>query len=129
MRIQCRALEAHVKAHGATDAALRLMLHASGTFEPVVPVVIRIDEGHAELLRKADVLVLAQLVLLAWMDVGVVEENRVVDAGGQHGLHDLARTWRAAGMQQHLVVTAGQGKRLAFDGGVHSWAPWGRAMT
>lgn len=48
--------------------------------------------------------------------VGDINEDRVVDAGGQHGLHDIPRTWRVAGIQQHLVVTAGQGKRLAFDG-------------
>ena len=47
----------------------------------------------------------------------------------QHGLHDLARAGRAAGMQQHLVVTAGQRKRLAFDGGVHQLAPRAMAMA
>ena len=53
--------------------------------------------------------------------VGVVKEDRGVDAGSQHYLHDLARTWRAGGMQQHLVVTAGQRKRRAFDGVLILW--------
>mmetsp|Transcript_12864 Transcript_12864/g.30211 ORF Transcript_12864/g.30211 Transcript_12864/m.30211 type:complete len:220 (-) Transcript_12864:931-1590(-) len=123
MRIQRRALEAHVEAHGAAHAALGLVLHPPGPLEPVVPIVVGIDEGHAELLGEADVLVLAQLVFLERMDVGVVEEDGVVDARGQHGLHDLARARRAAGMQQHLVMAAGQRKRFAFDGGVHLLAP------
>ena len=53
MRIQRRALEAHVEAHRAARATLRLVFHALRAGEPVVPVVVGIDEGHAELLREA----------------------------------------------------------------------------
>ena len=46
------ALEAHVEAHGAADAAFRLPFHALGPREPVVLVVIRIDERHGMLFGK-----------------------------------------------------------------------------
>src|SRR5690606_16504557 len=53
------------------------------------------------LVRELDVLALADLVLGARVDVRVVEEDRVIDARFEHRFHDLARTGRAAGMQQH----------------------------
>src|SRR5690606_17251885 len=68
MGVERRALEAHVEAHGAADAALGLPLHAPGAREPVVLVVVGIDEGDAVLLGEADVLVLAQEILPLRMD-------------------------------------------------------------
>ncbi len=69
VRVERRALEAHVEAHGAADAALGLVLHALGAREPVVAVVVGIYERDIELLREADVLVLAKFVFLfsGWM--------------------------------------------------------------
>src|SRR5580658_3800024 len=102
MGIERGALETHVKAHRAADSALWLILHALGARKPVVGVVVRIHEGDAALLRKSDVLVLAQLVFLLWMDIRIVEEDRKIDAALEHRFHDLARTGGAAGVQQHL---------------------------
>lgn len=62
------------------------------------------------LLGEADVLLLAQLLLACRVDVGVVEEDRVVDPGSGDGFHDLAGAGRTARMQQQLVVAAGQGE-------------------
>src|SRR5687767_1793503 len=81
--VERSALEAHVEAHGAAPALLRLVFHPLRAREPVVGVVVRIHERHAELLREADVLALAQLVFLLRVHVRVVEEDRVVDARGE----------------------------------------------
>ncbi len=72
--IQRGTFKAHVEAHRATHAALRFVLHPARPLEPVVPIVVGIDEGHAELFGKTHVFVLAQLVFLARMNVGVVEK-------------------------------------------------------
>lgn len=69
--MQRGAFEAHVEAHRAADAAFWLVLHALGTGEPVVGVVVGIDDGHAMFLGKTDVLLLAQCVFLQRMDVGL----------------------------------------------------------
>src|SRR3569623_1196840 len=108
MRIERGALKAHVKAHGAACAALRLPLHALGSRKPVVLVVVSIDETNAMLLGKAHVLILAQKIFALRMDVRVVEEDGVVDAGGEHRLHHLARARRAARMQQNLLLPIGR---------------------
>ena len=113
VRVQRRALETHVEAHGAAHAALGFVLHTLGPGEPVVLVVVRIDEGYAELLRETDVLVLAQNVFLQGMDIGVIEEDCKVNAGGQHRFHHLPTTGGAAGMQQHLVLTTWQRQERA----------------
>lgn len=75
MGVVRRAFEAHVKAHRAADAALGLVLHPLGPCEPVVAIIVRIDDGNAKLLGEADVLILAQFVFLKRMDVGVVEKK------------------------------------------------------
>ncbi len=61
-------------------------------------------KGTPVLLGEADVLLLAQFVFPLRMDVGVVEEDGVVDAGGLYGFHDFAGAGRAAGMQQQPVA-------------------------
>src|SRR5690606_15990655 len=99
--VERRALEAHVEAHGAAPAALGLVLHAAGAGEPLVLVVVGIDELDAVLLGERDVLALSDLVLRARMDVRVVEEDRVLDARFEHRFHDLAGARGAAGVQQH----------------------------
>src|SRR5690606_30597223 len=59
VRIQGRALEPHVEADSTTQAAFRLVLQALHPLEPVVAIIIRIDELDTVRLRIADVLVLA----------------------------------------------------------------------
>ena len=96
VRVQRRSFETHVEAHGAAHAALGFVLHTPGPGEPVVLVVVGIDEGNAELFRETDVLVLAQNVLFQGVDVGIIEEDCKVDAGGQHRFHHLSATGSAA---------------------------------
>src|SRR5690606_12028429 len=115
--VQRRALEAHVEAHRAAHAPLRLVLHAARPREPFFLVVVRVDELDAVLFRERDVLALADLVLRARMDVGVVEEDRVLDARFEHRFHDLAGTGRAAGMQQHPGAGGRRFERLALGKG------------
>ena len=104
MGVQRRSLKAHVKAHRATDAALRLVLHAFRTREPVVGVVVGIHERDTVLAGKADIFLLAQQIFLQRMDIGIVEKDRVVDPRFEERLHQLTRTWRAARVHQQLVA-------------------------
>src|SRR5687767_12007156 len=113
MGVERSALEAHVEAHGAALALLRLVLHPLRAREPVVGVVVRVHERHPELLREADVLALPQLVFLLRVDVRVVEEDRVLDARRQHRLHHFARARRAAGVQENLPMATRKGQRCA----------------
>jgi hypothetical protein len=115
VRVKRGALEAHVEAHRAADAALRLPLHSSRPREPVFLVVIGIHEGYAVLLRETDIFLLTQFILAQGMDVRVVEVDREVDAGGEHRLHDFAGARCAAGMEQHLGLAARRNKFLAFS--------------
>ena len=119
MRIQRSALKPHVEAHGAADAALGLPLHPFGAGVPVFSVVIGIDEGHVMGLGEADVFILAQKVFLLGVDIRVVKEDRIVDAGCRHRLHHLARTGGAAGMQQHLLLAIGRRQNGAVEVGRH----------
>ena len=107
MRVQRRAFETHVETHGTADSSFGFVLHAAGTFEPVVAVIVCVNKRNAEFLGEPNVLVFAQFVFLLRMDIGVVEENGEVDARRLHGLHDFSRAWRTAGMQQYLVLPIG----------------------
>ncbi|KAG1469829.1 hypothetical protein G6F57_012029 [Rhizopus arrhizus] len=128
MRVQRGALETHVEAHRAADAALGLVLHAARAAEPVVGVVVAVDEGDVVLLGEADVLLLAQLVFLHRMDVGVVEEDRVVDPGGGDRLHHFAGAGRAARVQQQALAVGRQGQGGALELG-HRQVPHGPPAT
>ena len=117
MRIQRGAFKAHVKTHGAADAALGLVFHAFGASKPVFGVVIGINKRHAVLLGKADVFVFADFVFFERMDVGVVKINGVVNAAGKQGFHHFARAGGAARMQQEFVCAVGQHQLGAVYGG------------
>ncbi|MND78585.1 hypothetical protein D3C80_702990 [compost metagenome] len=60
------------------------------------------------LLGKTDVLVFTQQVFLLRMDVRVIEENGVLDAGGLNGFHHLTGTGSTAGVQQQFAFALGQ---------------------
>src|SRR5690606_37840908 len=97
-----------VKAYGAAVAALGFVFKPLDAFEPIVAVVVGVDEGNAVLFGKADVFVFANLVLAVGMNIGVVKVNGVIDARCGHGLHDFAGTGCAARVQQHLFAVIGQ---------------------
>src|SRR5690606_38679600 len=62
------ALETHVEADGATGAALMLVFEARDALEPVVAVVVGVDELDAVLFGKTDVLVFADFVFAVGVD-------------------------------------------------------------
>jgi hypothetical protein len=113
--IQSRALEPHVKAGGAARAALRLVFQPLDSLEPVVHVVVGVDEFDMVLPGEPDVFVFANFVFVYRVDIRVVKINGIIDARCGHGLHDLARTGRAARMQKYLFAAVGQDKRRALD--------------
>ena len=117
VRVQSGALETHIEAHGAADAAFGFVFHAFGALEPVVHVVIGVDKGHAVFFGKGDVFVFAQLVFFERVDVGIVEINGVVDAAGKHGFHHFTAARGAARMQQHFFVAAGRNQHGTVNRG------------
>ena len=119
VRVKRGAFKAHIETHGAAYAAFRLPLHAARALKPVIFVVVSIHERHAKLLSKADILLFTQLILFQRMNIRVVEENGVVDAGGEHRFHHFAGAGGAAGVQQHFIVSAGQRQRLTCEGFRH----------
>ncbi len=84
------------QSHRAADAAFGFVCHATGACEPVVRVVVGVDETRAVFVGKADLLLLAQFIFVDWMNVGGLEEDRALDAGLHEGFHQLARARRAA---------------------------------
>lgn len=52
------------------------------------------------------------------MDIGVIEEDGVINARGLNGLHYLAGAGRAAGVQQQFVSAVWQGKLRTNEGAV-----------
>ena len=84
------------------------MLHPFGASKPVIGIVIGVNNGYAMLLGKTDVLVFTQQVFLLRMDVRVIEENGVLDAGGLNGFHHLTGTGSTAGVQQQFAFALRQ---------------------
>ncbi|KAG0919587.1 hypothetical protein G6F32_016069 [Rhizopus arrhizus] len=62
------------------------------------------------------------------MDVGVVEEDRVVDPGGGDRLHHFAGAGRAARVQQQALAVGRQGQGGALELG-HRQVPHGPPAT
>src|SRR5688572_7926155 len=96
MRVKRRALETHIETHGATDPSLRFHLHALGPRKPIVYIIIGINKGNVVLFSKADILLLAQIVLLLRMNVRVVEEDCEINFRSDDRLHDLTGAGRTA---------------------------------
>ena len=109
--------KAHVETHGAAFAALRFPFHAFGARKPVVGVVVAVDEGDVVFFGKGDVFVFAQLVFAPRVDVGVVEEDGVVDFGGEQRFHHFAGTGGAAGMEQDFFVAVRRDEFGALERG------------
>ena len=112
-RIERRTLETHIEAHGAADAALGFPFHAFRALKPVIGVVIGINKRHAVLFRKANILLLTNEVFLLRMDIGVIEENGVLNARRLDSLHHFTGAGGAAGVQQQFVSAVWQGELRA----------------
>ena len=105
-RVKRGAGKAHIKAHGAACATFGVALHALRAGEPVLHVVIRINERNTHLLGEANILVFANFIFLQRVNVRVVEKDSEVDAVGDDLLHQLTRTGGAAGMHEHARLNA-----------------------
>ena len=90
MGVERSTLKAHIKTHGAAFAAFRFPFHAFGAGEPVIGVVVAINERDVVFFGEGDVFVLTDFVFAARVDIGVVEEDGVVDSRGKQGFHDFA---------------------------------------
>lgn len=117
MGIERSALEAHIKTHGAAFAAFGFPFHAFGAGKPVVGVVVAVNERDVVFFGEGNVFVLADFVFAARVDIGVVEEDGVVDFRGKQGFHDFAGAGGAAGMEQDFVVSVGRNEFGALEGG------------
>ncbi|BES84474.1 hypothetical protein PEC302110_15710 [Pectobacterium araliae] len=66
------------------------------------------------LFGETDVFLFADQILTLGMNVGVIEENGVIDARSGEGFHDFTRARRTAGVQQQFVCAVGQYKLGTF---------------
>ena len=64
MGIQGRALKAHIKTHGAAFSPLRLPFQPLDAREPVLPVIIGINNGNGALLGKTYIFLFTDFVFL-----------------------------------------------------------------
>ena len=87
--------------------------------KPVVGIVVAVDEGDVVFFGKGDVFVFAQLVFAPRVDVGVVEEDGVVDFRGEQRFHHFAGAGRAAGVEQNFFVAVRWDEFGALDGCGH----------
>ena len=121
MRVLRRFFKTHIETHGAADAAFGFEFHPFGFGKPfftvVFVIVVFVDEGDAELFRKAHVFLFSEHILFVRMDIGIVKINGVVDAGGKHSLHHFAAARGAAGMQQNFFMPAGRDEYGAVNVG------------
>ena len=89
------AFKAHIKAGGAAGAAFRLVFQPARAVEPVVDIVVGVDEGDAAFLAESDIFLLADLVFGLRVDIGIVKEYGSGDIGGEQRVDDFAGAWRA----------------------------------
>ena len=89
-------------------ATFGLVLETLDTREPVVHVVIQIGEFDPQLVGVSLVFVFAQFIFAQGVDVGIVEQHAVFDAGSGDLVHHISGAGRAAGMQQHFITAAGR---------------------
>lgn len=75
-RVKRCAFQPQVEAGFAAFAALWLAFQALDAGEPCRRIVVGVDERNAQFVCEALVFGLAMLVLVARVDVGVIEENR-----------------------------------------------------
>ena len=89
-------------------AAFGLVLETPNPLKPVIHVVIQIGEFDPQLVGVTFVFVFAQFIFAQGVDIGIVEQHAVFDAGSGDLVHHITGTGRATGMQQHFIVTAGR---------------------
>src|SRR5690606_9728259 len=88
----------HIETHCATDAPLRFVFHTFCQLEPMVYIIICVDEGYVVLFCKAYVFLFTDVILITWMNVGIIKINRKVYIRSNQSFHDFARTGGTTGM-------------------------------
>ena len=71
MGIQGRAFKTHIKTHGAAFAPLRLQFQPLDAAEPVLLIIVGIDDWDTTFRGKTDVFFLADFVFLTGMILGL----------------------------------------------------------
>lgn len=120
MGVPSRAFKPYIKTQRTAFAAFGFLLEPFDVLEPVSLIVIGIDEGDVMLFSKANVLLLADVILSAGVNVGIVEVDRKVDMRIEHGFDDLTRARGAARVQEHFCRIVRRDEFLAFGVRLHS---------
>mmetsp|Transcript_15964 Transcript_15964/g.40590 ORF Transcript_15964/g.40590 Transcript_15964/m.40590 type:complete len:291 (-) Transcript_15964:771-1643(-) len=105
-RILDSTLEPHVEAHRAPVSALGAMLASLRTAVPFVDVVVGVHEVNPQPFRVPHILRLSDFVLLARVNVRIVEKNCHLHARACHLLDHRAGARCTARVQQHLHLLA-----------------------
>ena len=112
--IERRPLKAHIKTDGTALTPFWLIFQPFDPLEPVVFIVVCINKGQLEFIAEALVFILTKLILLDWMDVGIVKKYCLIDTRCLYRQYDLTGTGRTTGVQKECFSLTGRCKNWAL---------------
>ena len=98
-RVESCSFKAHVKTQGAAVAPLWLHFIALRALKPIFSIIVQINERRVQLVCVALVFLFTKFIFFAGMNVGVIEQDRVVDTRPRDLIHHIPGTGRAAGVE------------------------------
>ena len=104
-RILSRAKKPELETFEASPSPLRLIFKSLHLKEPVVVVIVGINDFKTESLCISLTLVLSYLILFHRIDVGIAIINNGSDPVIHHGLDDCARARCAAGVEKNFCFS------------------------
>ena len=104
VRIQSRPFKAHIKASRTALATLGFHFHPLRARKPIIGVIISINKWDPHLLCVPNIFLLSNLIFFERVNIRVIKENRKLNIRGDHRLHQLASTRRAARMEQNRLL-------------------------
>ena len=100
--VESCSFKAHVKTQGAAVAPLWLHFIAVRALKPIFSIIVQINERRVQLVCVALVFLFTKFIFFAGMNVGVIEQDCVVDTRSRDLIHHIPGTGRAAGVEQDL---------------------------
>lgn len=95
--------ETDAEALEAAGTSFGFLFQALNLLEPLFMVIVAVYPTDAEAVGVAFAFVLADVVFLAWVDVGIEIEDGGADVVLEHPLNDGGGTGSATSMEQHLM--------------------------
>ena len=105
LSVESRSFKAHVKTQSAAVAPLWLHFIAVRALKPIFSIIVQINERRVQLVCVALVFLFTKFIFFAGMNVGVIEQDCVVDTRSRDLIHHIPGTGRAAGVEQDLRLS------------------------